>query len=99
MPKIRILVGINVDKLLADAQTKGLEFFRNHEKTKEEFIQDIKEDIGKANYSKNTEEGILQFIDDLVSKKIEVKAHPDKKSTPKFIFLGLSHLTNIHLLR
>lgn len=87
VPKIRILVGINVDKLLADAQLAGLEFFKNHENTKEEFILKIQEDIEKANYDKDTEMGILQFIDDLIEKKIEVKAHPYKKIHAKvYIF-------------
>ncbi|MCS7074564.1 MAG: DEAD/DEAH box helicase family protein, partial [Bacteroidia bacterium] len=44
-------------------------------------------DIETANYDKHTEKGILQFIDDLIEKKIEVKAHPDKKIHAKvFIF-------------
>jgi len=109
VPKIRILVGINVDRILADAQRAGHEFFKNHEKTKNEFIQQIKEDIEKANYDKDTEKGILQFIDDLIEKKIEVKAHPDKKihakvyifrpepfnqHTPASVITGSSNLTD-----
>jgi len=87
VPNIRILVGINIDKMLADAQKEGLEFFKNHEKTKDEFIQKIQEDIEKANYDKETEKGILQFIEDLVEKKIQVKAHPDKKIHAKVYIL------------
>jgi hypothetical protein len=30
VPHIRILVGINIDTLLADAQKAGLDFFKNH---------------------------------------------------------------------
>ncbi len=87
VPNIRILVGINVDKLLAQANDKGLDFFKNSEKTKDEFIDEIKRDISSANYDKNTEIGILQFIDDLITKKIEVRAHPDKKIHAKvYIF-------------
>lgn len=87
VPQIRILVGINVDKLLAQANDKGLDFFRNSEKTKDEFIDDLKKDISEANYDKETEDGILQFIDDLITKKIEVRAHPDKKIHAKiYIF-------------
>ena len=87
VPKIRILVGINVDKLLAQASAKGTDFFKNSEKTKDEFISDIKLDISEANYDKATEEGILQFIEDLITKKIEVRAHPDKKIHAKvYIF-------------
>lgn len=110
--RIRILVGINVDKLIAEAQNEGLEFFKNHEKTKEEFIQKIQEDIEGANYDKETENGILQFIDDLIEKKIEVKAHPDKKlhakvyifrpepfnqHTPASVITGSSNLTDAGL--
>jgi len=87
VPNIRILVGINIDRMLADAQKEGLEFFKNHEKTKEEFIQKIQEDIEKANYDKDTEKGILQFIDDLIEKKIQIKAHPEKKIHAKVYIL------------
>ena len=87
VPQIRILVGINVDKLLAQANDKGLGFFKNSEKTKDAFILAIKDDISEANYDKETEDGILQFIDDLITKKIEVRAHPDKKIHAKvYIF-------------
>lgn len=41
VPQIRVLVGINVDKLLADAQQSGLEFFKNNEITKEDFINEV----------------------------------------------------------
>ena len=44
---IKILVGINVDQMFAEAQRKGMIFFGGQERTKEEFlkwfIQDIKE--------------------------------------------------------
>lgn len=93
VPNIRILVGINVDILIADAQKEGLEFFKNHEKTKEEFIQKIKVDIDKANYDKETENGILQFIDDIIEKKIEVKAHPDKSIHAKVYIFRPEHFT------
>jgi superfamily II DNA or RNA helicase/HKD family nuclease len=73
--------------MLADAQKEGLEFFKNHEKTKEDFIKKIQEDIEEAIYDKDTEKGILQFIDDLIEKKIQVKAHPEKKIHAKVYIL------------
>ena len=112
VPQIRILVGINVDKMLAEAQKSGLEFFKNHEKTKEDFIKQIQNDIEEANYDKETENGILQFIDDLIEKKIQVKAHPEKKihakvyilrpepfneHTPASVITGSSNLTDAGL--
>jgi len=39
--------------------------------TKEDFINKIKDDIEAANYDNATETGILQFIDDLVEKKMK----------------------------
>ena len=86
VPKIRILVGINVDKLINEAQIAGLEFFKNHDETKEDFTKSILKDIEDAHYDEATEKGILQFIDDLIEKKIEVKAHPEKKYMPRFTF-------------
>ncbi|MEA5485229.1 MULTISPECIES: helicase-related protein [Pseudanabaena] len=112
VPKIRILVGINVDRLLAEAQKSGLEFFKNHDKTRDEFIEGIQKDIAEASYDRATEMGILQFIDDIIQKKIEVKAHPDKKihakvyilrpepfneHTPAIAITGSSNLTDAGL--
>jgi len=87
VPNIRILVGINVDKMLANAHKSGLGFFENHDQTKEEFIEEIRKDIAEASYDRRTEMGILQFIDDIVQKKIEVKAHPSKKIHAKVYIL------------
>ncbi len=87
VPNIRILVGISVDKMIADAHKQGLDFFKNDEKTKEDFIKKIKKDIAQANYDKATETGILQFIDDVMEKKIQVRAHPSRKIHAKvYIF-------------
>jgi SNF2 family DNA or RNA helicase len=85
--EIRILVGINIDNLLDNAYNQGFEFFKNDERTKEEFIKDLKKDIELANYDKETEDGILQFFDDLIAKKIQLRAHPDKKIHAKLYIL------------
>ena len=87
VPNIRILVGINIDKMLADAQKSGLDFFSNYERTREDFIREIQKDIAQANYDKDTENGILQFIDDIIQNKIQVKAHPEKKIHAKVYIL------------
>jgi ERCC4-related helicase len=112
VPNIRILVGINIDKMLADAKKEGFEFFKNHENTKKEFIKKMQEDIEEANYDKETEKGILQFMDDLIEKKIQIKAHPEKKihakvyilrpepfnqHTPATVITGSSNLTDAGL--
>ena len=87
VPHIRILVGINVDDLLARYHTKGLLFKGNPQQTIEIFLKEAKDDIQEANYSGDIESGIVQFIEDVVTKKIEIKAHPEKKLHAKiYIF-------------
>jgi superfamily II DNA/RNA helicase len=109
---IRILVGISVDNKIAHAHTLGLEFFHNYEEIKEDFVNKLQDDIEKASYDKDTEVGILQFIDDLINKKITVKAHPNKNihakvyilrpevfndHTPASVITGSSNLTDAGL--
>lgn len=85
--KIRILVGIDVDHLISEAARKGLEFNFNTEVTREEFINGIRADIEDCDYSKNVEDGIVQFIEDIATGKIEIKAHPNKNIHAKiYIF-------------
>lgn len=87
MSKIRILVGINADQFIAEAQQKGLLYLGNSEQTKDDFLNTLKSDIHESEYSKVVEEGILQFIDDIISAKIEVRAHPSKKIHAKVYIL------------
>ena len=76
--KIRILVGINVDRLTEQFHSKGQLYIQNADKTKGEFVNEILQNIQSANYDESTEKGILQFIEDLISEKIELRAHPEK---------------------
>ena len=87
VPKIRILVGIDVDKIVAKYNAKGLLFQGDANQTLIEFLNDAKDDIQSAKYSKDVEDGILQFIEDISTKKIEIKAHPSRKLHAKiYIF-------------
>lgn len=85
--KIRILVGIDVDHLISEAARKGFEFNFNTDVTRDEFIAELKSDIQNAEYKRNVEEGILEFVNDILDKKIEIKAHPSQKLHSKiYIF-------------
>lgn len=87
VPHIRILVGIDVDKILAKYQSKGLLFQGDANQTLIEFLSEVKSDIQGSYYDQEIENGILQFIEDIASKKIEIKAHPSKKLHAKiYIF-------------
>ncbi len=89
---IKILVGINVDQMFAEAQRKGLLYFGDNEKTKDEFLKCFIQDIKEAKYSENVEKGILRFADDLIDGRIEVRAHNTKTIHAKFyLFLPEHH--------
>lgn len=90
--EIRILVGINVDQMFAEAQRKGLLFFGDPEKTKAAFLERFAKDVREAKYTKEVEDGILQFIRDVVEGRIEVRAHNSKALHAKFyLFLPEHH--------
>lgn len=85
--KIRLLVGINVDRLTEEFHRKGQMFLVDENRTKEEFVEELLADIQEAQYDKDTEVGILQFIDDIIKEKLEIRAHPSKKIHAKvYIF-------------
>lgn len=92
---IKILVGINVDQMFADAQQKGLMYFGDEEKTKEEFLKWFIQDIKEAKYSNEVETGILNFVNDLIDGRIEVRAHNSKAIHAKF-YLFLPELHSEH---
>lgn len=110
--KVKILVGINVDHMVAEAQRRGLLFFGDNNKTRDEFIKWMEQDIKEAKYEQRVEQGILDFMQDVVDGKIELRAHKSKKLHAKiYIFLpedfnshstgtvitGSSNLTNFGL--
>ncbi|MDA3925507.1 MAG: helicase-related protein [Kiritimatiellae bacterium] len=87
VPNIRILVGINVDELIAKFQTKGLLFKGDAQQTIDLFLRGIKQDIQTSAYERKVEHGILQFVEDIATQKIEIRAHPEKNLHAKiYIF-------------
>ena len=95
LKEIKILVGINVDHMFAEAQRKGMLFFGDDAKAKHEFLNWFIEDIRQAKYSAEVEKGILDFVNDLVDGRIEVRAHNSKAIHAKFyLFLPENHNAN-----
>ena len=89
---IKILVGINVDQMFAEAQRKGLLYFGDEKKTKDEFLKWFVQDLQEAKYSEQVENGVLDFIKDLIDGRIEVRAHNSKNIHAKFyLFLPEEH--------
>ena len=85
--KVRILIGIDVDKYIAKANQKGVMFFGAEEEVKEECLRMLKEDIEKSRYTKQVEDGMFQMVQDLIDGKLELRAHPSKKIHAKLYIL------------
>lgn len=95
IPKVRILVGINVDRLTKDYHDRGQQFLQDSNLTREEFIHEIIKNIQDADYDEQTESGIIQFINDLIDEKVELRAHPSKNIHAK-VYIFRSTLFNEH---
>lgn len=85
--KARVLIGINVDKYIAEAARQGRIFFGAEEEVKADYLQQIRQDIEQAGYKKEIEDGIFQMEKDLMDGKLELRAHPSKKIHAKIYIL------------
>ncbi len=89
--EIRILVGIDVDKLIKIASYEGLQFNNDKEKTREQFFLNLKKNIQEADYQKEIEDGIIQLIDDILTEKVSIKIHPNKNIHAKIYIFREEH--------
>ena len=85
--KVRILIGIDVDKYIASANRRGELFFGAEEDVKDECLRMLKADIEQSHYAKNVEDGMIQMLQDLADGKLELRAHPSKKIHAKIYIL------------
>ncbi|MDA8091941.1 MAG: helicase-related protein [Actinomycetota bacterium] len=81
--KIRILVGINVDKtafeiIEASKNQKKLDF-ESHKQTKDIFSNNLATEMEHSEDTYDTEIGIRKFMEFLRSGKLEIKAYPSSK--------------------
>lgn len=85
--KVRVLIGIDVDKYIAQAANQGRIFFGAEEDVKEDCLRNIRKDIEHSNYTKEVENGMLQMVQDLIDGKLELRAHPSKRIHAKLYVL------------
>lgn len=85
--RVRILIGIDVDKYITQAANQGRIFFGAEEEVREECLRKIRRDIESSNYKKEVEDGMFQMIQDLIDGKLELRAHPSKKIHAKLYIL------------
>lgn len=77
---IRILVGIDVDKLTQESCSLGLVYQEDKEKVEQSWQQKFTTDIKQANYDEQTEQGVKQFIQDMLSGKVSLKGTSQSKN-------------------
>lgn len=79
--KIRILVGLNVDRKtyeIFEASQQSEFDFESHDKTKEIYSATIQHELDKSEDKYDIEIGVRKFIEFLQSGKIEIRAYPNE---------------------
>jgi helicase, SNF2/RAD54 family len=84
---VRVLIGIDVDKYIAEAARQGKLFFGAEDDVKQDYLRQIRKDIESSYYRKEIEDGMFQMVQDLLDGKLELRAHPSKKIHAKIYVL------------
>ena len=85
--RVRVLIGIEVDKYIAQAARQGKLFFGAEEEVKDDCLRKIRKDIEASHYKREVEEGMFQMVQDLLEGKLELRAHPSKRIHAKLYVL------------
>ena len=79
--KIRILVGLNVDRktvqIIQKAEYEQMSFEMSHKEVKDEFSEDVVEEMQNSEDSYRVEQGVKTFIKWLRSGKLEMRIYPE----------------------
>jgi superfamily II DNA or RNA helicase len=80
--KIRILVGINLNKqahdLIAEAKDQQLTLTFSHKETKDAFCEEVAKEMEESEDNSKTEIGVQKFVEFIRSGKLEIKAYPSQ---------------------
>ncbi len=88
VPKVRILVGIDLDIMTVKYRNQGLKFSgASPEEIAQDYLKALRQEIDDADYSEETEESIRQFIKGCCQGKIQIRAHPSRKLHAKIYIL------------
>ena len=94
--EIRILVGINIDSIFLRHDPSLLFTPDSHpEEAVGKFRQDMLDNIRRADYDDETEQGILQLFEDVASGKLQLRIHATHNLHAKF-YLCLPKNHNEH---
>lgn len=79
--KIRVLVGLNVDgktvQIIRQADNGHMSYEMSHSQVKDEFREDVREEMQTSEDTYNVEKGVKTFIKWLQSGKLEMRVYPD----------------------
>lgn len=79
--KIRILVGLNVDRktiqIIQAAENEQMSFEMSHKEVKDEFTEDVAEEMQNSEDSFRVEQGVKTFIEWLKNGKLEMRIYPE----------------------
>ena len=88
VPRIRILVGINVDEIVESYHRKGYLFLADAGASVDKFKTVLADDIANSKYAPEIEYGISQFVDDVLTNRLEIKVHPTRNLHAKiYLFI------------
>ena len=83
--RIQILVGMEMDDLFRKQSAAGEMFFgMNQEEAKERYTKSFVADVRDAGYHQEIEEGILQFCEDVIAGRLEMRVHKSRNLHAKF---------------
>ena len=85
--RVRVLIGIDVDRYIAEAVRQGRRFFSAGDDVKRDCLDLIRKDIESSSYRKDVEDGMFHMVQDLLDGKLEVRAHPTKRIHAKIYVL------------
>lgn len=96
--KIRILVGINVDKktidLIDESKNYQIELKIPKKEVLEEVVQNINNEFEKSDDTEEVELGALKFIEYIRAGKLELRAYPDDKIHAKVYIMRKDQSTS-----
>ena len=92
--KVRILVGIDIDKLTLEAQKRGKKFnLLDYEKFSQEFCKNQKDILEDEEYSQSIDESVNQFIKMIAQNRLEIRISQDKNIHSKIYILRENEIT------
>ncbi len=90
--KIRILIGININRQTYDLLEDALKDHRqkidfSHSETKEEVESLIEKEMEDSRDNRKVEEGVIKFIEWVKGKKLEIRAYPSQNLHAKLYIM------------